>query len=204
MRNSLKIFSYLLHPILIPCMAIGCYFYISEGFFTVFEIGLSLFHGLLLTILLPICIYFMLRSMRMMHSSIMIEKREERKVPVFMNIVLLAIMVFFIWDHNRVYDVKHFFISYMISHIIIFGTLLLNKKYSIHIMCFSSFFLFIIKSSISYHLSIVIPLALLIFLFGALLSSRLAIKAHTYTELILGSLIGMLPYLILWNYVFRL
>lgn len=203
-KNFLKIFSYILHPVFIPSMATGCYFLIAKGFFTDFEIQLSLFHSVLLTLLLPICIYFLLRSMKLISSSIMVEKREERATPIFLNIILIGILVFFIWKYNRGYDLKHFFVTYMISYGLAFTSVLAKKKYSIHLLSFSAAALFIIKTSIDYHQPIIISLSLLVLLLGCLMSSRIAIKAHTFLELFMGILIGILPQLVLWNTVLPL
>ena len=204
MRNFLKIFSYIFHPVFIPCMATGCYFYISTGFFSTFEMGLALFHTILMTFLLPICIYFMLRSMNLMNSSIMVENRAERSAPIFLNIVLLGILVFFIWEYNRVYDLKHFIVGYMISYFIVWLTVLGKKKYSIHLLSYSAFAVFVLKSLIDYHSPITIGLALLILFYGCIASSRLEIKAHTPLELFVGTVIGVLPQLFLWKTILPL
>lgn len=204
MRNFLKIFSYIFHPVLIPCMATGCYFYISTGFFSTFEMKLAVFHVLMMTFLLPICIYFMLRSMNMMSSSIMVENRAERSAPVFLNIVLLGILVFFIWQYNRMYDLKHFIVGYMISYFIAWLSVLAKKKYSIHLLSYSAFAVFVLKSLIDYHSPITIGLALLLLFYGCIASSRLEIKAHTPLELFVGTVIGMLPQIFLWKTVLPL
>lgn len=131
-------------------MATGCYFFVSHQFYSTSEIQLTLFHTLLLTFLLPICIYFMLRSMKLMSSSIMIERREERTSPIVLNIALLAILVFYIWENNRIYNIKHFFIGYMLSYLIVLATVLLKKNTAFTCLAMLHSVFFLSKQSLIY------------------------------------------------------
>ena len=185
-------------------MATGCYFFVSHQFYSTSEIQLTLFHTFLLTFLLPICIYFMLRSMKMMSSSIMIERREERTSPIVLNIALLAILVFYIWENNRIYNIKHFFIGYMLSYLIVLATVLFKKKYSIHMLSYAALSIFFIKTTVDLYKESLFAISALIFIGGYIASARLAINAHTSKEIIIGTFIGALPQIILWNKVFIL
>lgn len=204
MRKIIQIFSYIFHPVIIPVMATGCYFFVSHQFYSTSEIQLTLFHTLLLTFLLPICIYFMLRSMKMMSSSIMIERREERTSPIVLNIALLAILVFYIWENNRIYNIKHFFIGYMLSYLIVLATVLFKKKYSIHMLSYAALSIFFIKTTVDLYKEPLFAISALIFIGGCIASARLAINAHTSKEIVIGTFIGALPQIILWNKVFIL
>ncbi|GAA3563972.1 hypothetical protein GCM10022395_13170 [Snuella lapsa] len=64
----------------------------------------------------------------------------------------------------------------------------------------SGLFMFFIALSIHFSININGTLALMSIITGAVATSRLHVKAHSYLELILGCFIGMFPQLILVNY----
>ena len=64
----------------------------------------------------------------------------------------------------------------------------------------SGLFMFFIAISIHFSININGTLALMSIIIGAIATSRLHLKAHTYKELIMGVFIGLIPQLILVNY----
>ncbi len=63
----------------------------------------------------------------------------------------------------------------------------------------SGFFMFAVAISIHYQININGTIALMMIILGAIATSRLHLKAHTYQELIIGTFIGLLHNYIL-NY----
>lgn len=63
----------------------------------------------------------------------------------------------------------------------------------------SGFFMFALALSINFKININGTIALMMVLLGAIATSRLHLKAHTYPELIIGSLIGIIPQLLLFS-----
>ena len=57
---------------------------------------------------------------------------------------------------------------------------------------------FVIGLSLHNQINIIYLIALLFLFTGVIASSRLYMKAHTMTELIIGYAIGMIPQLIVW------
>ena len=64
----------------------------------------------------------------------------------------------------------------------------------------SGLFMFFIALSIHFNININGTLAIMCIILGAIATSRLHLKAHTYKELIMGVFVGMLPQLLLVNY----
>jgi putative Mn2+ efflux pump MntP len=73
-------------------------------------------------------------------------------------------------------------------------------KASIHMISITGLFMFFINLSIHFSINIIGTLALMSIITGAIATSRLHVKAHTYKELILGVFIGVIPQLILVSY----
>ncbi|WP_232731972.1 hypothetical protein [Confluentibacter lentus] len=70
-------------------------------------------------------------------------------------------------------------------------------KASIHMIAVSGLFMFFIALSIHFSININGTLALMSIITGAIATSRLHLKAHTYKELILGFFVGLIPQLLL-------
>jgi hypothetical protein len=64
----------------------------------------------------------------------------------------------------------------------------------------SGVFMFFVVLSIHFSININGTLALMAIIIGAIATSRLHVKAHTYLELIMGFFVGMVPQLILVSY----
>ena len=63
-------------------------------------------------------------------------------------------------------------------------------------MGISGLVMFLVVLSITYQVNITFALSILIFMIGLVATSRLFLKAHTFSELILGFFIGWIPQLV--------
>ena len=197
MRRFLGIFSYIFHPVFIPLIATGCFYYLSQNFYNTTEIYITIIQVAIMTFVLPVILFLFLKSFKMLTSSIMVKDIGERKAPVFLNIVLMYILVFQILLLNRSNELKLFLTAYAVSYSIVFISLFFNKKYSLHILSFSAFVMFMVHTSQRYFLPFILPLCILMLLLGLLASSRLALQAHTSREILIGCLIGIIPQLVM-------
>lgn len=195
LRKLIDIFSYLFHPVLMPTIATGFYFYITRFYYPAQEIFIVSFQVFVTTFLLPIAVYLFLKSTGILQSGIMVKKNGERLLPIFMNIVLIGFLVFFILRPNPNLVLKKFLVAYSLSYIIAFGFVMLKKKVSIHMLSFVAMIPLIFNTALAVNYSPLLILSGLILLTGILASSRLSMRAHTHTQIIQGTIIGLVPQL---------
>ena len=91
---------------------------------------------------------------------------------------------------NEIKELYYFFIGILVSTLVCFVLAVFKVKASIHMLAASGFFMFAVALSIHFKININGTIALMMVLLGAIATSRLHLKAHTYPELIIGSLIG--------------
>lgn len=198
MKHLFKIISYLFHPVFIPTMITGGYYFLNEEFHTSIERYVATGQTFLMTCLLPICIFFFLKSLGLLKSSIMVSDVRERATPLFLNVIIINILVFRIWAEATNSALKVFFIAYCISYSILFFSVLLKRKYSIHVASLCSAIPLFVNDTTTYYLNPFTILPLLLLLIGIVATSRLYLRAHTNVEIILGAIIGFVPSFVLF------
>jgi hypothetical protein len=190
-------FSFIFHPIFVSVYGALFYFYISRAFFNKPEVYLSLLQIFIITVLLPLAFYALLRTLKKVNSFTE-ASLQERKMPVFLQLVLLFLLMKFSilkleYPYLYTYTQAGFY-----SAFIAFGLLFFKQKASLHMIgtvAFCSFSVLFCYSE-NYEASVYLILALL--LMGSVATSRLVMKSHTVYELILGSLVGIIPQIILF------
>lgn len=159
----------------------------------------KLFSTALLTIALPLLVYFLLKTINQV-DSIYLRSTKERKLPLLINAVIISLVISRVFTAEEIIELYYFFIGVLISTIACFIFTLFKIKASIHMLAASGFFMFAIVLSLHFKINVNGTIALMFILLGAIATSRLYLKAHTYPELIYGILIGIIPQLL----VFRL
>lgn len=195
MRKIIDIFSYLFHPVLMPTITTGFYFYITWYYYPVQELLIVLFQVFVTTFLLPVSVYLFLKSTRVLKSGIMVKRNTERLLPIMMNVLLIGFLVFVILKSNPNLELKKYLIAYSFSYIIAFGFVMLKKKVSIHMLSFVAMIPFVMNTAIAVKHFPLLTLSLVILLTGIVASSRLSLRAHTHTEIVQGMIIGLIPQL---------
>jgi len=198
MKYVAKIISYLFHPVFIPTIITGCFYLLNADFFIPLERYLATGQAFLMTFLLPVCIYFFLKSLGLLKSSVMIKNLRERSAPMFLNIVIINILIFKIWENASNSSLKIFFIGYCISYSILFFGILLKRKYSAHVASVCSAIPLFVNQTTTYYLNPFYILPALLIIIGLVATSRLYLRAHTNVEIIVGALIGFVPSFILF------
>ncbi|AXT18873.1 hypothetical protein D7030_00905 [Flavobacteriaceae bacterium AU392] len=153
----------------------------------------------LLTIILPILIYFLLKSLNKV-KTINLETTQERIFPLVLNAIIIILILRRIFTVNDFYELYFFFVGAFLSTIVCLVLVLSKFKASIHMIAISGVLMFFIGISIHFSKNSNLVIALLFLISGAIASSRLYLKAHTPAELIIGFFIGFIPQLILFNY----
>ena len=198
MKLFLKIGSILFHPLLIPVMGTAIYFHFTPRFVEQEMVIANLFALTIITVVIPIVVFFLLKSLGQV-DSIYLREVKERKFPLMIQCVLLLLiikMVFNPYDNPELY---FFFVGILFSAFASLVMVLFRIKVSLHQIGVAGILIFLVGISAHFKINLLVTISFFLFVNGWVASSRLQANAHTYSELGLGLLIGALPQLILFN-----
>jgi len=199
MDRILKSISFIFHPLIMPLLGVLFYFSKSPRFIPYDIIQAKIISIFILTIILPILLFFLLKTLGKA-NSIYLENTQERIYPLILNCVVILIVLQRILSPSQLIELYYFFVGILISSMTCLILAIFNFKASIHMISVSGVFMFFINLSIHFSINIIGTLALMSILTGAIATSRLHMKAHSYKELIFGVLIGLIPQLLLVRY----
>lgn len=180
---------------------IGTLFYFSKAprYIPLPFIKAKLFAVALFTIILPILLFYLLKTTRKV-SSIHLDETKERIIPLILNAVIVVVITQRIVTINELPELYFFFIGILLSTMTCLILAVLKFKASIHMIASSGILMFFIALSIHFSINIVGTIALFFIIVGAIGTSRLHLNAHTNIELVIGFFAGLIPQLILLNY----
>lgn len=199
MDHILKSISFIFHPLLMPLLGVIFYFSKSPRFIPKEVIGAKLISLFILTIMLPILLYFLLKTLGKV-KSIYLETTSERVLPLVLNCIVVIIVIQRILTPTQIIELYFFFVGILISSMACLILAFFKFKASIHMIAVSGVFMFFIALSIHFSININGTLALMAIISGAVATSRLHVNAHTYKELLMGIFVGVIPQLILVPY----
>lgn len=200
-KKALPVFSYIFHPIFISLYGVLFYFLTTPNleFIPVNKIYLTLIQVTILTILLPLSLFFLLISIGVI-ASFTEASLKERKVPILTQALLIFALLKFSVSVNELPELYYFFLGGFISTVLVFISVLLRFKASLHMIGISTLTCFIYILCYAYNLPFINTLAVTILCTGLVAASRLQMKSHTQIELITGLLIGIIPQILLWHF----
>ena len=199
MNYILKSISFIFHPILMPILGVIFYFSKSPRYIPREIIQAKLISLFILTILLPILLYYLLKTLGKTHS-IYLRSTKERILPLALNCIIIFLILQRVITANEIVELYYFFVGILISTLACFILAVLKFKASIHMIAIAGVFMFYVALSVHFSININGTLALMAIIIGAVATSRLHLKAHNYKELIIGFCVGFIPQLILVNY----
>ena len=199
LKNPLPFFSYIFHPIFIPVYTALFYFFFYDSYYTNPEIYFAVFQIVIITILLPILFFFVLRSAGKV-DSIMISEISQRKIPLVIQCFLTILLIRKSITLNHFPEFHFFFLGGLISTVLALVLLFFRTKASLHLVAISALTIFIIGLSIHNQTRNINLIAFLVLMNGVVASSRLEMKAHTPKELVVGFLFGIIPQLLLLRF----
>ncbi|PWI28957.1 hypothetical protein DI383_14065 [Flavobacteriaceae bacterium LYZ1037] len=199
MNWLLKSVSLIFHPILMPLLGVLFYFSKSPRFIPIEIIQAKIISLLILTIALPILLYFLLKNIGRV-NSIYLNTTKERLIPLFLNGCITLLIINRVLPPTEIIELYYFFVGILISTLACFILAILKFKASIHMIGIAGVTMFYIALSIHFSINVNGTLALMFILIGAIATSRLHVKAHSNIELLIGFFIGLVPQLILVNY----
>jgi len=200
LKKLIVLFSYILHPIFISMYATLFYLYCKDDIFTTQEKYFVLFQILVITIIVPILFFMLLRSTGHV-KSMMLPEISQRRIPLILQCFLYILLVKRSIVILRYPELHFFFLGALFSTIAALICSLFKIKASLHMVAISGLAIFAIGMNI--HLQMHNPYwgAFFILMTGVVASSRLEMNAHTSKELFIGLFIGVMPqlmFLYLW------
>lgn len=197
MKKLLRFSSYVFSPLLIPVYATLFYFLVTRNYFYNHEIYLLFIQVLILTLLLPVSIFYLLRSLGLIRTKMLLHKNE-RRLPLAFYAVLLLILLKQSFSGLVIPELYYFFMGYLISIVFILLLVLFNIKISLHAMGIASLTVFIISISTYYHISFLYLIVFFILISGLVASSRLLANEQTLKGVAAGALAGIVSQTGLW------
>ncbi|TJY34600.1 hypothetical protein [Pontimicrobium aquaticum] len=199
MSDFLKSISYIFHPLFMPLLGSTFFFSKSPRYLPVEIIEEKLFSIGLLTIILPILLYLLLKTLKKVHS-VNLPTTKERILPLALNCVIIFLVIERILPKNELLELYCFFIGILLSTLACLILAILQFKISIHMIAAGGVLMFIIGTSIHYQININGSIMLMCVISGLIATSRLHMRAHNNIELLIGFFIGIIPQIILLNY----
>jgi len=199
MKWLLNSISFVFHPLIMPLLGVIFYFSKSPRFIPHEVMQAKLISLSILTIALPILLYFLLKSIGKT-DSIYLKTNKERIFPLFINSVICVLIVIRVLPMHQIIELYYFFIGILISNIICLVLALFKYKASIHMIAIAAVFMFAMGISLHFGKNLNGSLALFCLIAGAVATSRLHLKAHSSIELLFGFCIGLFPQLLVLPY----
>ncbi|CAM4427036.1 hypothetical protein [Flavobacterium terrigena] len=198
-KYLLKPFSYIFHPIFISIYGAILYFLFTKNITLLAEVYLSFIQIFILTILLPLCFFMLLKTLKKV-KSFTEATIEERRLPIFIQVLLLYCLLNFTILESHFPELYKFFQAGFISSFLVFVSVMMRFKASLHMIGITSLFVFTMMLTSYLEIEATYTLAYLIMCMGFVASSRLYMKAHSPIELIVGMIIGGMPQILIWFY----
>jgi len=198
-NQLLKSISFIFHPLLMPLLGVVFYFSKTPRFIPEPVLKAKLFSVTILTVVLPMLLYYLLKTLRKV-DSLHLETTNERKLPLLLNCLIIALILIRVLPQNEIPELYFFFIGVLMSTVTCFALAIAKFKASIHMIAAAGFFMFSIALAIHFKININGTIALMCIVLGAIATSRLHLKAHTPIELVIGFFVGLLPQLIILKY----
>ncbi|WP_424379461.1 hypothetical protein [Muriicola sp.] len=195
MRLISKLVSYLFHPIFLPLAGTISYFLITPKYTTIELQSGNILPVFILTIIIPILSFFILKNIGVV-SSVFLTKPEERRYPLMINLILLLMILLKVIPDNYTIELYFFFLGLIAATSTCLFLLLIRFKTSLHMMGMGSILMFLIALSFHFERNIVIAISFMMFASGMVATARLYLKAHSRAELLIGFLVGMISQLL--------
>lgn len=195
-KRIFPFFSYVFHPVFIPIYATLFYLFSNHSYFINREKYLVLLQVTIITFVIPILFFFLLRRIGKI-NSIMVPELSERKFPLIIQCFLIILLVKKSITIELYPELHFFMLGALFSTLIALSLLFFNIKASLHMMGLSALTIFVFGLSIYHQNPNTILVVFLVLMNGFVASSRLIMKAHSFKELIIGVFLGSIPQILL-------
>ena len=199
MRHFLKPLSYLFHPLFAPLA--GCIpVVLLNPLYREQKESWPLFLAfLVITIVIPLIVYALLRSMGVL-QSVFAPSVAERKYPLMISVALYLGLIYRFLPDLGTAEIYFYMVGLCMALTTALALLFMRLRISIHMLCMGAVLVFLIGLSLHFEKNITGAIAIWTLLTGLVASSRLAMQAHSKVELSLGLFIGGLAQLLTYTY----
>ena len=111
MKHFLRIGAYVLHPLLMPLLGALVYFVITPRFIDSEIIRAKLFAIVIITLVVPIVLFILLKNMGWI-SSLELHNVKERKIPLMLQCLLLLLIIKMVFDPYDSPEMYFFFVFF--------------------------------------------------------------------------------------------
>ena len=185
MNYFLQSASLIFHPLLMPLIGVGLYFKLTPKFIEPEIIIIKTYAIIIITILIPLISFFLLKNSGLV-KSINLKEVEERKYPLMIQIILIFIIITRVFTKYHHPELYYFFIAVAVSSLVALILVIVNFKVSLHQMGIAGVTMFLIALSIHFTENYLFEISLFFLINGWVASSRLETKSHSISELIIG------------------
>ncbi len=200
MKNFLlKSISFVFHPLIMPLLSVMFYFHKTPRYIPKPIQNAKIFSIVILTIILPILLFFLLKTINKV-DTIYLKSTRERLIPLLINCVIIILILIRVLTPNEIVELYYFFLGILCSTLACFIMAVFKIKASIHMIAASGFFMFAVAIGLHYKININGTIALMMIIIGAIATSRLHLKAHTNQELLIGLITGLFPQILFMKY----
>ena len=199
MNYFLQSASFIFHPLLMPLVGVGLYFKLTPKFIEPEIIIIKTYAIIIITILIPLISFFLLKNSGLV-KSINLKEVQERKYPLMIQIILIFIIITRVFTKYHHPELYYFFIAVAVSSLVALILVIVNFKVSLHQMGIAGVTMFLIALSIHFTENYLFEISLFFLINGWVASSRLETKSHSISELIIGFIVGVFPQFIMLNY----
>ena len=200
MKKILPLFSYIFHPIFIPVFGTLLYFHFESQLYNLQIQFYILLQIAIISIFIPTTVLYLFKTLGLI-NSIKVAEISERKLPLFIQILLMSLLILKSVAIHQIPALYFFFAAGLISTIIAFILLFLKVKASLHMIGICALTIFVIGLSIYFQNNSLYLISFLILMIGCVASSRLEMKAHSFKELLYGIIIGAIPQIVMLWYL---
>tara|TARA_B100001778_G_C18572741_1_gene623421 strand:+ start:1000 stop:1656 length:657 start_codon:yes stop_codon:yes gene_type:complete len=204
MRLLATVLSFIFHPIFIIIYSFCFYFNIECFYNFLIEESAPNSYWVFLTLLLTMGVFFPLLSMLIMYKSKIITNFSipirRQRIPILLLVIVYYSMTYYVFRHwnNNLFHLFEPFLTFLFGGIVslVIATIVTIKwKISLHALAISGFSggmlgLLLISGEVYNLQEMMVYNTILLLLMGVVSYSRLVLKTHTYTQVIVGIVLG--------------
>ncbi|EAS20344.1 hypothetical protein FNJ87_08235 [Nonlabens mediterrranea] len=190
MKVFLRFWSYLANPLFVPAL-VALWYFLNVSFTDGTIIELKMYLILVLTAVLPMLIFAILKLLGVV-KSIHLPHIKERRTPLAAYAILLLILIRGGFNDLTDLPLYYFFVGVLIATTVAFIMAIINYKLSLHMMALGGTIGFALMLHASIESPSVFSIAILFVLAGLTATSRLSMKAHKNHELLFGFFTGLI------------
>ena len=199
MNYFLRSAAYIFHPLLMPLIGARLYFGLTPRFIEPQVINAKTYAIIIITILIPLIFFFLLKNLGLV-KSINLKEVQERKFPLMIQTLLVLVIIKMVFSSYQSPEMCYFFVGVLFTTISALVLIFFNFKVSLHQMGVAGVTMFLIALSVHFNKNYLLEIGIFFLINGWVASSRLDTKSHTILELLTGFFIGLIPQVVMLNY----